>query len=777
MADDNTKLIIVLEAQSKKLQNSLVDVNRQIDKFAQATERRFAQMQQKSNASFAKLSSELKGSVGGIQNLLGPLLGALGTREIIGYSDAWQQAGNKIAAAGSVAKLLPRSLEELKSSANGARTALSEYVDLYSRLLRVAPGVQASELQIAKATDIVAKSLKAGGASAQEQEASLIQLGQALGSGFLQGDELRSLRENAPLLARAIANEFGTTIGGLKALGAAGELDIKRVFKGILDGGADIEKAFKATKSTIGEAFTRIDNEFTQFIGTAGRAGGATQGLIDALNYLADNFQEVGDAVLTFVAVVTTALIGKAVVGMVVGFSEAVLALGTLLAAMASGTVTAAIFTAALGPIAIIAAAAALAIGYLVYAQGDAARAAAVHAAALGANSDALDTAIDGTQRYRDSLKHQIEVQLAAARAALTESEAQVEAAQQKVAAFQLLSSIPIFSGIGLVGEAGFGNLTGSLAKTAQENEKYVTQIQDQLNALNKIMLTPAGDDLDGQGGKGKKTKDDAYQKKLKSVIDQTEAIIAQTDAQRGLNPLINDYGYAVEFAKQKVDLLQAAHEAGLKITPELKQQIDFLADGYARAGVEAKKLGEAQDETRAKAEQFFSGLKDITKSWIDDLIQGKTAAEALGDALSNVGDRLIGLGLDALFGTGQGSNSFGAIGKLFGLKEGGIVAHGKPLPAFANGGVSNTAAVFGEAGPEAAVPLPDGRRIPVDLRMPSGGNDGGVNAPIYISIDASGADRAAIERLHQSLGQLRAELPSRVVAAVRNAKSRGVKF
>src|SRR5690606_31556366 len=102
---------------------------------------------------------------------------------------------------------------------------------------------------------------------------------------------------------------------------------------------------------------------------------------------------------------------------------------------------------------------------------------------------------------------------------------------------------------------------------------------------------------------------------------------------------------------------------------------------------------------------------------------------------------RLINLGLDTLFGTGSGSNAFGAIGKLFGFAKGGVAANGRPK-MFANGGVSNSAAIFGEAGPEAAVPLPDGRRIPVDLRMPQGGG-GSTHISIPVQIDATGADAA----------------------------------
>jgi len=62
------------------------------------------------------------------------------------------------------------------------------------------------------------------GATAQETSAALVQLKQALSSGVLQGEELRSIREQAPLVAQAIAQEMGVTIGELKNLGAEGKI-------------------------------------------------------------------------------------------------------------------------------------------------------------------------------------------------------------------------------------------------------------------------------------------------------------------------------------------------------------------------------------------------------------------------------------------------------------------------------------------------------------------------------------------------------------------------
>ena len=62
------------------------------------------------------------------------------------------------------------------------------------------------------------------GSSTQEIAASNLQLLQALGSGVLQGDEFRSLRENNPVLVQAIADYMGVSTSALKEMGSNGEL-------------------------------------------------------------------------------------------------------------------------------------------------------------------------------------------------------------------------------------------------------------------------------------------------------------------------------------------------------------------------------------------------------------------------------------------------------------------------------------------------------------------------------------------------------------------------
>jgi hypothetical protein len=242
----------------------------------------------------------------------------------------------------------------------------------------------------------------------------------------------------------------------------------------------------------------------------------------------------------------------------------------------------------------------------------------------------------------------------------------------------------------------------------------------------------------------------------------------AETAAQATLNPLLEDYEYTITKATATQELLNAAKEAGITITPALTAQIGALAEGYARATAEADMLAESQARTQAAAEELRGFGKDVLGGFIQDLRSGTTAAEALSNALSKVVDRLLDIGLDALFG----GTGIGGIGSIFGFADGGIAKNGKPLKRFARGGVSKSAAIFGEAGTEAAVPLPDGRSIPVDLRVPqvnsTAAKPQGVHVTVGVSADGNGNLRPFVQSIAQqeagrSSAALSKSIPQRV--------------
>ena len=364
MPDDLERLIVQFSADMKGYEKEMRKFRKISQREARAVEKRFKTLDRRLNTVGRNIGRSLTGGLTGIGAVLS-------TREVTRYADAWTSAKNKIAAASQISGLQARSLEDVEKIANDSRSGISATVDLYARLLRSSKLVTKSEQDVARVTEIVAKSFKAGGSAASEQASGIIQLGQALGSGFLQGEELKAIRENAPLLAQAIADEFGVAIGELRDLGAAAELTSERVFKAILNGQGKIEAAFAATTPTIQDAFTKIDNAFTRYIGQTDESLGASQRLIAGLEALADNFDQTADVALQLAGVLAGALLGRSILQLLVKVPAAATALAAFAGTMRkAGSVSAALrlglvgVAGAVGPIGLIIGAAATATAF-----------------------------------------------------------------------------------------------------------------------------------------------------------------------------------------------------------------------------------------------------------------------------------------------------------------------------------------------------------------------------------------------------------------------------
>ena len=119
-------------------------------------------------------------------------------------------------------------------AAENSRSDLSDTTTLINRIMMSGVyGQEAGSLSSAtRMAETLNKAMVVGGGTAEENKRALVQLSQGLSSGVLQGDELRSIREQAPYLASVLAEGLnkiddrfiGTTVGDLKELGAQGEL-------------------------------------------------------------------------------------------------------------------------------------------------------------------------------------------------------------------------------------------------------------------------------------------------------------------------------------------------------------------------------------------------------------------------------------------------------------------------------------------------------------------------------------------------------------------------
>lgn len=217
------------------------------------------------------------------------------------------------------------------------------------------------------------------------------------------------------------------------------------------------------------------------------------------------------------------------------------------------------------------------------------------------------------------------------------------------------------------------------------------------------------------------------------------------------------------------------------KKNADLAQSDEDLTHARADAIQVTDALRSGLEDIGAASLHGFGSMKDAAKNALEqiaELILRLYVLKPLVESILGPAGTTGGLsGLSGLGGGGGGGDFLGTIAKiglgLFGFAKGGVMTPNGPrrLRRFAGGGVSNSAAIFGEAGPEAAIPLPDGRSVPVTLRLPKtpSGARAQTIAPV-IQIDARYATRGVADEIE---ARLRDVTPQIIAQAVKNSDAR----
>lgn len=173
-------------------------------------------------------------------------------------------------------------------AAMNSRSNLDSTANLAARVLATG-ATDGNGEQAIRLAELLNKSSFLGGSSAQESRNALMQLSQALASGALQGDELRSVRENAPgltdVLSRglssmaergALSDKFlNATMGSLKQLGAEGELTTGRIIAAFEEMSGYIDSTFEDSPKQFGQAMTMVGNIWDRFLKMLSAGDGA----------------------------------------------------------------------------------------------------------------------------------------------------------------------------------------------------------------------------------------------------------------------------------------------------------------------------------------------------------------------------------------------------------------------------------------------------------------------------------------------------------------------
>ncbi len=230
-----------------------------------------------------------------LRNLVGGYFAMVAGGSAIKIADEWAAVDSRV-------KLATKSAEEHKYALSQifdlSQRSGQDYLasaDLFSKVNRSAGDLGLSLDDTLNLTEIIGQTMTIGGGDQGAQQAALMQLGQALGSGALRGDELNSIIEQAPRLANAIADSFGVPIGQLKDLGKEGKLTSKELAQGLLKQVDKIQKEFDQMPKTFGRGMTILKNKAGQLIDVAvNKVSKLGAAFYNAAEWVTENIRLVG---------------------------------------------------------------------------------------------------------------------------------------------------------------------------------------------------------------------------------------------------------------------------------------------------------------------------------------------------------------------------------------------------------------------------------------------------------------------------------------------------
>lgn len=155
-------------------------------------------------------------------------------------------------------------MDKIYGAANRSRGSYIDMADSVAKLNMLAKDAFSSNDEAIYFVEQLNKQFKISGAGIQEASAAMYQLTQAMASGKLQGDEFRSIMENAPLLAQSIAKEMGMSVGQLKEMSSQGLITADIIKSALFNAAEETDARFGEIPMTFAEVGQSVQNQLIQ---------------------------------------------------------------------------------------------------------------------------------------------------------------------------------------------------------------------------------------------------------------------------------------------------------------------------------------------------------------------------------------------------------------------------------------------------------------------------------------------------------------------------------
>lgn len=236
----------------------------------------------------------------GLQGVLGA---AHSLKGLIDTADAMAGVQARIKLVTGDGALFAQTWERIGQVALETSSNLEASAELFTSLARAGTDAGLSTAQAAEQSlelvRIINQAVQVSGASAAASEAAVRQLIQGLQSGVLRGDEFNSVMEQAPRLARALADGLGVTTGELRKMAEAGQITAETVIQALQSQAQVLEQEFGQMPQTIGSALENLGTAWSKLVASFNESSGGGALLASAIDLVADNLQTLAHVALS----------------------------------------------------------------------------------------------------------------------------------------------------------------------------------------------------------------------------------------------------------------------------------------------------------------------------------------------------------------------------------------------------------------------------------------------------------------------------------------------
>lgn len=215
-------------------------------------------------AGSSKLLSTLKRFAGAAIGIAAVKAALSGLKKAVDLSDEISQTTARLNLMNDGLQTTDQLNDMIFQSAQRARTPYQTLADSVSKMGLNAGNAFNSNQELIAFMEAVSKQFAIGGASATDMAYSMTQLTQAMASGVLRGDELNSILENAPQIARSIEKSMGWATGSIREYAQEGLVTAEIVKNAMLESTEEINRQFEQMPMTFSQAMTLVKNQARQ---------------------------------------------------------------------------------------------------------------------------------------------------------------------------------------------------------------------------------------------------------------------------------------------------------------------------------------------------------------------------------------------------------------------------------------------------------------------------------------------------------------------------------